>query len=378
MKKKTKKKNYLKSYISTLHLWLGLSSGLIVFIISITGCIYAFQKEIQDATQSFRYVKEIREKTIPLDELKVIAENQFENRKAFRIFQRKAEHTVTFLFYDDQGYHWVYIDPYTGEVVESRDMTTDFFTIVLYLHTDLLILGGVGKNITAAATFIFVIMMISGLILWWPKNKAARKQRLSFKWKPTTKWRRKNYDLHNILGFYMLWISIFIAITGLVWGYEWMEKGTYWLASGGETIQESTLTSIVSEPVSEYPLEEVTQKTMAEFPNAGLTITFLPDEETSVYWVMSTTDIDQYYKSNSVFYDQYSLQELTPNTIPERRFSQASFADKVHRINYDLHTGSIFGLTGKYIAFFASLISASLPITGFLVWRGRKKKQKKK
>ncbi len=72
MKKKTKKKNYLKSYISTLHLWLGLSSGLIVFIISITGCIYAFQKEIQDATQSFRYVKEIREKTIPLDKLKVL------------------------------------------------------------------------------------------------------------------------------------------------------------------------------------------------------------------------------------------------------------------------------------------------------------------
>jgi uncharacterized iron-regulated membrane protein len=44
-------------------------------------------------------------------------------------------------------------------------------------------------------------------------------------------------------------------------------------------------------------------------------------------------------------------------------------------MNYDIHVGAILGLSGKVLAFFASLIAASLPVTGFLLWRGRKKKQ---
>ena len=46
-----------KKVIGKLHLWLGLASGLIVFIVALTGCLYAFQAEIQDATQPHRFVQ---------------------------------------------------------------------------------------------------------------------------------------------------------------------------------------------------------------------------------------------------------------------------------------------------------------------------------
>jgi len=36
----------------------------------------------------------------------------------------------------------------------------------------------------------------------------------------------------------------------------------------------------------------------------------------------------------------------------------------------------VFGLFGKFIAFFASLISTSLPITGFIMWKGRRKNKR--
>ncbi len=45
-------------------------------------------------------------------------------------------------------------------------------------------------------------------------------------------------------------------------------------------------------------------------------------------------------------------------------------------MNYDIHVGAVLGLPGKIMAFFASLIAASLPVTGFYVWCGRKKKKK--
>jgi uncharacterized iron-regulated membrane protein len=51
------KKISFKKAIGKIHLWLGLSSGIIVFIIAITGCLYAFQEEIQNITEKYRFVE---------------------------------------------------------------------------------------------------------------------------------------------------------------------------------------------------------------------------------------------------------------------------------------------------------------------------------
>jgi uncharacterized iron-regulated membrane protein len=59
-------------------------------------------------------------------------------------------------------------------------------------------------------------------------------------------------------------------------------------------------------------------------------------------------------------------------------FEQASIAQKLRKMNYDIHIGTILGFPGKVLAFLASLIGASLPITGFLVWYGRKFSKKGK
>ncbi len=89
-------------------------------------------------------------------------------------------------------------------------MSRDFFRVVIDGHFYLWLPPKVGQPIVASATLIFVVLLITGVILWWPKNKAARKQR--FKVKFNAKWRRTNYDLHNVLGFYMSWVIIFIAL----------------------------------------------------------------------------------------------------------------------------------------------------------------------
>ena len=51
------KKNNFKKIINFLHLWLGLASGIIVFIIAVTGCLYAFKEEIQNYTETYRFVE---------------------------------------------------------------------------------------------------------------------------------------------------------------------------------------------------------------------------------------------------------------------------------------------------------------------------------
>ncbi len=75
-------------------------------------------------------------------------------------------------------------------------------------------------------------MLVSGIVLWWPRNKARRKS--SFRIKLDASPKRLNYDLHNVLGFYACWIVVFAAFTGLVWSFTWMAQAEFWVFSGGK------------------------------------------------------------------------------------------------------------------------------------------------
>ena len=76
--------------------------------------------------------------------------------------------------------------------------------------------------------------------------------------------------------------------------------------------------------------------------------------------------------SDQFYFDRYSGKLL--KYLPDTKKSRGM---KLNDLNYDIHVGQILGLTGKIIAFVASLISASLPVTGFIIWLGKRKKKVK-
>ncbi|MEX2591199.1 MAG: PepSY-associated TM helix domain-containing protein, partial [Anditalea sp.] len=97
------------------------------------------------------------------------------------------------------------------------------------------------------------------------------------------------------------------------------------------------------------------------------------DEEDAIE-IIAYQDHGSWYNRNTYYYDQYTLELFR---VQGDRFSEAGFADQLDMLNYDIHIGSVLGLPGKIPAFFISLICASLPVTGFLVWWNKKKKQRK-
>ncbi len=366
-----------KKIIGKLHLWLGLASGLIVLILGITGCILAFEIEIRNLTESFRKVTVENKAYLPPSELKIIAEKHLASKKALGIEYPGQGKAAIAPYYDEKNYELVFLNPYTGECLKRKNMKDDFFRIVLDGHFYLWLPNEIGQPIAASATLIFLFMMISGLILWWPKNKAARKQRFSVKW--DAKWRRKNYDLHNVLGFYMTWVAIFLAITGLVFGFQWFAKSVYWVSSGGKQMEEH------AHPVSDTTKTPAVAN-MADHLWQQHAVAVQPTDGLSVYFAGLHTDpvevvvnhrAGTYYNSDFFHYDQNTGKELKAKGSYAGKFSEATVADKIVRMNYDMHTGAVLGLAGKFLAFFASLIAASLPITGFIIWWGRKKKGKK-
>jgi uncharacterized iron-regulated membrane protein len=372
----------LKKVVNKIHLYLGLLIGLVIVIIALTGCIYAFQEEIQNLTQQYRFVEQQERSFLPPSQLREIAQQQLPGKSShgLRYGEKKNAAVITFYNSDPDYYYLVYLNPYTGSVLKVKDMNSDFFRFILDGHFYLWLPPTIGQPVVAIATLIFVLMIISGFILWWPKNKAAAKQRFSVKW--NAKWRRKNYDLHNVMGFYASWVLIFIAITGLVWGFQWFSKSLYWVTSGGkQQIEYSEATSDTTNVnLKKFisPVDYIWKKTAVANPTVESIEIDFPDNHKSSIGITTNTDATTYWKADRRYYDQYMLTEIPVKHAYGRFDNKLSAADKIARMNYDIHVGGILGLPGKFLAFFASLICASLPITGFMIWWGRRYKEKSK
>ncbi len=374
------KRRQVKKILRTIHLWLGLSTGLVVFLIALTGCIYAFQVELQNGTQPYRFVKTENKPLRAPSDLAAQAGKELPGKQIHSIEYGNSEAAVRVSFYsnDPAYYYMVYVNPYDGTVLKVKDMDLDFFRIVLMGHYYLWLPPAIGKPLVASATLVFLAMLITGIILWWPKNKSAAKQRFRIQWSGS--WKRKNYDLHSVFGFYASWVAVFLAITGLVWGFEWFAAGVYWSASGGRSLVPYTETfsdTSVGLPAKAAAMDIVWDNIRKENPDAETIEIHVPERNASVIIVSANPDATVLWKTDHRYFDQYSLKELSVSHMYGRYRKEMPVADKLLRMNYDLHVGAVLGLPGKILAFFASLICASLPVTGFLLWWGRRNKTKK-
>ncbi len=384
-----KKKKGVKHWIGKIHLWLGLASGLIVLFMSVTGCIYVFSQEITNALREEAiYVPAVKEKTIPISELwkktqdeigsqkkisNVSVYNNPEKSWIFHCYKKSAEKSIWYLN-TIEYYEAIYVDPYSGAILGTYNEKTDFFNIIKMLHWSLLLDSEIGQQIIGWGTFIFVIMLITGLVLWWPKNKAARKQRFSFKWKKDTQWKRKNYDIHNIFGFYILSIALVIAFTGMVWAFTWFQAIVYVAASGTTTppdIRQEK--SIVQKDSKVIAMDKAFEISKAKHKSADAFQLSPAADSTGVISSYIQQNEGTYYVAHTMQFDQY-----TGKLLLERNHDEKNFGEKLITANYDIHVGAILGIPGKIIAFIASFICGMLPVTGFLIWYGRNFKKKTK
>ena len=374
------KNNNFKKLIGKIHLWLGLSSGIIVFIIAITGCLYAFQEEIQNITEEYRFVKEQNLNFLPPSKLVGIAKKELPNKLLHAIKYNEKNNAVDaeFYQYEPSYYYTVFINPYTGKVSKTVNHEEGFFAFILDGHFNLWLPHEIGQVVVSVATLIFLVLLVSGLILWYPKNKNAAKQRFSFKWKKGTKWKRKNYDLHNITGFYMLIIGIIFAITGLVWGFQWFAYSYYTMSGGEKSLLYEEPLSKINQKVSTTmvkPLDAVWLQMQREYPLAKSIEIHPPETNMSTIAANANSDKGTYWKIDYRYFDQYSLKEIPVSHIWGRKKTD-KIADNLMKMNYDIHTGAILGLPGKIFAFLCSLLIASLPISGCYIWWGRNRKKK--
>lgn len=210
-----------------LHLSLGLAAGLIVAVLAVTGIGLAFED------QALRWIDRAqRQVVVPADaapqDLGALldglrGQGRLPGLSAVTLSREPADAIRA----DLGAGQPLYIDPYRGVVVGPGSVRARaFFRRVEDLHRWFALQGtakAVARQVKAATNAAFLVMIVSGLFLWWPRK--GRPAILRFR--RGAKGKARDFNWHHVLGFWF-WAPIFtISLTGLVMSYPWANDLLY-------------------------------------------------------------------------------------------------------------------------------------------------------
>lgn len=377
---KKKGKSTLSKLNAWLHLWPSIVAGIIVVFVSLTGTIIVYGDEIMEwsAGQKALYVTP-QEKRLKIEEITAIHQANFPGQMCTYIVIHKDPRRsllINSVNPKERKLTFIYMDPYTGSIL-AQDKTIGFFYTMAHLHSNLL-MGSIGGWIVAIATIIFVISTITGLVLWWPKKWTKTNVNNSFKIKWSAKFKRLNYDLHNVFGFYTSILCFLLGTSGLLIFFNPLMNLTV-NAFGGEgknwfyTLQDYPIDKDKYATLPLFDTNEMIKQSFNKYPDMNIIRVWTYNHQNvSIYpfFLGYNAGLKSEEGKQALYFDKFS-GELVNTGKKQRVF------DKVDNLVWQIHMGQWWGQIGKFSTFISGLVATTLPITGFLVWWGRRKKKKK-
>jgi uncharacterized iron-regulated membrane protein len=403
----------MKILFRNIHLYLSLASGLIIAIVCFTGGVLVFEKELDQAWHPERFfvTPPASAQRLPLAQLvaavkatdpkaklggvKVYADpartveislaggpgGKPEGGKAEgsgRPAQAGGEHRPKGEKAGEKGKGGgeggrgptVYVNPYTGAVIDKVNYRDTFFFTMMALHRGM-VGGAIGKLVVGVSTLLFLFIIGTGLVLWWPATRKAVKQRLTIKWDANFK--RLNHDLHIVLGFYSALFLFVFAFTGLAWSFEWFNNGIFAVTSSDPKGPEAPKSALALTGAT-LSFDQAYTVARQQTPGALSYAISLPKDSAEAVRVM-TTSADAAYEgaTDELYLDQYTGQPLGKLNFADRNLGQ-----RVRRTFKPVHTGAIFGTPSKIVAVVVCLLGVTFPVTGVIMWLSRLRKAKKK
>lgn len=369
----------MKSFIRTIHLFLSLVSGLFIMIACFTGAILVFEEELQHSLHHERYyVKEQKEVQLPITVVTATLKQQLPDAKigGVKIYSepsRTLEYSIKLPEVKkanapkDEGKRvTAFVDPYTAQIIEVYTYGDSYFYTIMALHRWLLG-DDIGKLIMGTATLLFLFIMITGVILWWPKTKVILKQRVSIMW--SAGWKRISRDFHYTLGIYSVLFLFIFAFTALVWSFQWFNDGIYVITKSSKEPIKAPKSEIV-DSVSQVSVDAVLSDIYTRVPKAVFYNVSIPTDSTGSFGVnVLQNGAPHANATDNHYYDQYSGEYIKTVTFGERPLGQ-----QVRAAVKPIHTSSIWGLPSKILGFIVCVFGTTFPITGVIMWLSRIKK----
>ncbi len=365
----------LKKVLFQLHWLLGISAGLVLALMGVTGALYAFQGELLAALNPQMLRVEVRESGVlaPGELVRKIEAAEGQGIAGLWVDTRDSRAARVF-FTPPAGERRGpvrYFDPYSGELLgEPRGQ--GFFALVLQLHR-FLALGEYGKQITAASTLALLFFCLSGLCLRWPRRALNWRAWLSLDW--AKRGRAFNWDLHAVAGTWCLVFYLCAALTGLYWSYDWYREGLTRLLGDAPAAQAKPGGQGRSAVVQAAPPRvdyDALWRGLQDAAGPGLVAWNLrlppvAGQPASAFYLLADAQHPRAL-------NQLSLDPLSGRVSQHQRYADKSFSAQLLTSVYALHSGEFFGLPGRILMLLASAGMPLFAITGWLLYLDRRRK----
>ncbi|WP_140468116.1 PepSY-associated TM helix domain-containing protein [Hymenobacter nivis] len=265
----------------------------------------------------------------------------------------------------------LFLNPYTGAIVGELKPQDSFFHFIEQLHRGL-VAGRVGKLIMGINGIIFLFILGTGIVLWWPAARKALTARLTVKW--GSSWKRLNHDFHIVLGFYTSVFLFIMALTGVGMSFDWVGKTINTVTHSPQQRPEPPTSTVPAEKGPAFGADAALAAARQQAPGALTYAVQLPKEPTGSLQVSSLRPGALTERAtDDVYFDRYSGQVLRQTT-----YAQQPLGQRIRGLFKPVHTGAIFGWPTKVLAFVIVLLGATFPISGTILWLNRTRKSKKK
>lgn len=363
------------------HLSVGVAAGLVVLMMSVTGVLLTYERQIVAWAASRVDIIQPAGTDAPLTPEALLAE----------LAEQQPEFTPTSLTWrNGPGFPPVtasagrsgsyLLDPWTGTIIDDPAQRFDaFFSAVTAWHRWFNVSGDgrdTARAVTGASNLGFLFLVLSGIYLWLPPvyRWLAFRTRLFFNPRVDNA-KARDYNWHHVFGF---WCAIPLAVvvaTALVFSYGWANNLVYRAfgeepptrsASGPAPAPVATPERDSAHPVVRLPIADHLDRLRqldTDWTSMSLQVPAAKDSTLSV-----TVDTGTGGQPQTRY--ELTVDAASGNVVEKRDFSDNTPARQARLFIRFLHTGEALGVAGQTIAGVVSLLSVLMVWTGLaLAWR---------
>jgi uncharacterized iron-regulated membrane protein len=350
----------MRKILKKIHLWVGLIFCLPLILMGLSGSILIFERETENLLKPTYKLEKGETQEIE----KIIehaTQNLDQNLKPNLYKASKDNNPALVRLSAKNKFVEVLIDPVSLQILEKKEGSNSIIKTIEQFHTSLLLRDYGGRNIVGIFGIAFLILALSGIIIWFPKVG-------SFK---SSLFLQKNLcgfvfhkNLHKVFGFWSLVFIFIISFSGIYLAFSKQINGIFFKETFGKNI-----TIEANKEINPKSLNDLVIKASNEFENAKLISIIFANKEKQPMRINFASDnyIDgQPYIT--VFINQFSGEILSI-----RNPQEYSIGEKFVSWLKPLHTAQGLGIFWYMIIFFIGLLPILFSITGFLMWKKKRK-----
>jgi uncharacterized iron-regulated membrane protein len=346
------------------HLVVGLTAGVFLVILGLTGTVMAFEADIPHWLHADLFYVHPESHPLPEQELVRIVEAGFAPARVSSVQVLRQTNLARVM--QLPGGVSVFVNPYTGVILGHIQGGFPCDRILGYIHqihlrlvpdpSAMRNLAVLGKVVVSDAGVLLTLLVPTGAILFW------RTRRTTVKW--SASWSRVAFDLHHVVGVYAAVFLLLAAVTGILIGFDAGEKIIFSLAGSGRPQPLPAVQSVPVEGGHPIAVDRAIAIARAALPGATVAGYSLPRNAKGVLTVLLRVPEE----TSETVHSSVTVDQFSGEVLQVRNFATDSRGYYWVRVNRSLHTGDIFGAPTHVLVALSSLMLVVMVLTGVVIW----------